>query len=198
MPQRSQSIEISLVNGSNTEAQTRDMLFGLLNEYPLDKWRYTETVQIEDNTIPHSHPVLTLNTFHDPGNPVRLLSTYVHEQLHWFWLLEQHEGRQLMAWRQFRDAFPGIPTDPPRGAHSEMSNYLHVAINFWEHLALGELIGKDGADAFLGGKPYYTAIYALVLSENDRIRAILEELDLIPPDLPPTNKRFVTVDDDIG
>ena len=76
-----------------------------------------------------------------------------------------------------------------------MSNYLHVAVNFWEYLALGELVGEDHARAFLARKPYYTAVYALVLSESDRIRAILEEFDLIPPDVPPANKRFVTVDD---
>ena len=93
MSQRSKSIEITLVNGTDTEAQTRDMLLGLLDEYPLDKWRCAETVRIEDNVIPHSHPVLTLQALHDRHHPIRLLSTYVHEQLHWYWTLEQHGTR---------------------------------------------------------------------------------------------------------
>lgn len=190
----SQAIEIRLANGTEIEAQTREMLLSLLGEYPLDKWRYTETVRIEDNVIPHSHPVLTLNTF-TIGHPIRLLSTYIHEQLHWFSLLESHEGRTRQAWRWFREAFPDIPVDPPKGCGNEFSNYLHVAINFWELTGLGELIGEDDARAFMARRPYYTAVYDVVLREGDRIGAILDDLDLMPPDLPPADKRFVTVDD---
>jgi hypothetical protein len=167
----------------------------LFDEYPLDTWRYAETVRIEDNVMSHSHPVLTLNTFHDPGNPLRLLSSYLHEQLHWFWTLARHGDRTWHAWRQFRDAFPGIPTHHPEGCGDAVSNYLHVAINYWELVGLGELIGEENARAFVGGKPYYMAVYAIVLREGDRIHAILDDLDLMPPDSPPTDKRFVTVDD---
>lgn len=191
----SQSIDVQLANGTASEAQTREMLPRLLDEYPIDKWRYTETVRIEDHVISHSHPVLTLNTFHDPGNPLRLLSSYLHEQLHWFWLLERHEDRTWDAWRQFRDAFPDIPTAPAGGCGNEFSNYLHVAINFWELAGLGELIGENNARAFIGDEPYYTAVCDIVLKEGGRIRAILDELDLMPPDQPPADKRFVQVDD---
>lgn len=187
-------IEIQLANGTETEEQTRHALLRLLDEYPLEKWHYTDTVRIEDNVIPHSHPVLTLNTF-GIGHPLRLLSTYVHEQLHWFWTLEQHEDRTWDAWRRFRTAFPDLPIDPPAGCGGEMSNYLHVAINSWELIGVGELIGDDSARALIGGKPYYTAVYDIVLKEGDRIRAILDELDLMPPDQPPADKRFVQVDD---
>lgn len=194
MPQRSQPLGIQLANGTETEARTRAILLGLLDEYPLDKWRYAETVRIEDHVMPHSHPVLTLSTFHDPGNPLRLLSSYLHEQLHWFWTLEQHGKHTWEAWRQLHDAFPDFPTHHPEGC-GEVSNYLHVAINSWEYLALGELIGEDRARAFLSRKPYYTAVYDIVLREGDRIGVILNDLDLMPPDLPPTDKRFVHVDD---
>lgn len=190
----SEPIEIQLANGTETEAQTREMLLRLIDDYPLDKWRYIETVRIEDNVISHSHPVLTLNTF-GIGHPIRLLTTYIHEQLHWFWLLESHGDRTWEAWRQFRDAFPDIPIEAPAGCRDELSNYLHVAINYWELTGLGELVGEDAARAFIGGKPYYTAVYDIVLRDGNRIGAILDELDLILPELPPTNRRFVTVDD---
>ena len=155
-------IEIRLADGTDTEAQTRELLLKLLDEYPLDTWHYAETVRIEDNVISHSHPVPTLNTF-GAGHPVRLLSTYIREQLHWFWLLERHEDRTWDAWRQLRDAFPDIPIEPPAGCSDGLSNYLHVAINYWEMTGLGELIGEDAARAFIGGKPYYTAVYDIVL-----------------------------------
>lgn len=188
-------IEIQLANGTETEEQTRHALLRLLDEYPLDKWRYAETVRIEDNVTPHSHPVLTLNTFWI-GHPLRLLSSYVHEQLHWFWLLEPPSRFQWSLSVRFQDAFPDIPVGLPEGCRDEFSNHLlHVAINSWELIGMGELIGKDSARAFIGGKPYYTAIHDIVLKEGDRIRAILDVLDLMPPDQPPADKRFIQVDD---
>lgn len=54
--------EITLVNGTPREQQTKDQLLQLLEQYSLDKWLYTEQVQIKERTIPHSHPILTLNT----------------------------------------------------------------------------------------------------------------------------------------
>ena len=189
------ALDLRLVNDSSAEAQTRDLLVELLDTYPLEKWRYADVVQIEDDVIPHSHPILTLNSRHDPQNALRLLSSYIHEQLHWFWLLEQHGPRTWEALRQLREAFPTLPLDPPAGCGSEISNYLHVAINYLECLALGELIGPEPARAFVARKPYYTAIYALVLAETNRIQSILDPLHLVPQPSPPTAKRFFVPDE---
>jgi hypothetical protein len=187
------ALEIRLVNESPTESATRDHLLGILDTYPLDKWRYTDIVQIEDGVIPHSHPVLTLSGWHDPLHPLRLLSSYIHEQLHWFWLLAQHGNRPLNAMEHFETLFPNLPVGPPQGCRSEFSNYLHVAINYLELLACAELFGMEQARDFIARKPYYTAIYALVLAEADGIHAILAEPDLIPPLMPPANREFITV-----
>lgn len=191
MVRQSHPPEIELATGSRSERRTRDLLHSLFDDYPLNRWRYAERVRIEDNVISHSHPVLTLNGRHDPRNPLRLLSSYIHEQLHWFWLLEEHEGRTWSAWRDLRDAFPQLPLAPPAGCGSERSTYLHVAINYWEYRALCELIGTDDARAFLKRKPYYTAVYGLVLSDGRRIQTILERHALLPPSQPPADKRFI-------
>lgn len=76
-----------------------------------------------------------------------------------------------------------------------MSNYLHVAVNYWELIGLGELIGDENARNFISGKPYYTAVYDIVLREGDQVRTILDKFDLLPPDAPPADRRFVTVND---
>ena len=74
-------IEISLKNASKSEAQTKEQLEVLLQRHDVSKWLFTRKILIEDNVIPHSHPVLTLST-RDRGDV--LLATFVHEQIHWF------------------------------------------------------------------------------------------------------------------
>ncbi|MCR9212184.1 MAG: hypothetical protein NXI13_00590 [Proteobacteria bacterium] len=62
------------------------MLFKLHDRYDLSRWEYTKKVRIAPYEIPHSHPILTLNSQYaiGPGADEDLiLATYIHEQLHW-------------------------------------------------------------------------------------------------------------------
>src|SRR5262245_43386378 len=78
-----EKIEISLKRGSQGEAQTKAQLERLLKFYDLSKWIFTRSVVIDEKSIPHSHPILTLHTRHLKDDEL-LLSTFVHEQIHWF------------------------------------------------------------------------------------------------------------------
>ena len=42
-----------------------------------------QCARIETGVIPHSHPVLTLNTQYIDRDTLQI-ATFVHEQLHWF------------------------------------------------------------------------------------------------------------------
>src|SRR2546425_11544621 len=98
------SVLIQLVNETAEEAKTRDRLLRVLEKHPLERWQFTDRVQIEEGVIPHSHPVLTLGT----GYPsdLAVLSSYVHEQLHWF--AASLTGSQA-AMEQLRDRYPNPP-----------------------------------------------------------------------------------------
>src|SRR5437016_4838784 len=78
-------IEIKLLHGSKPESETREQLVRLLKTYDLAKWTFTKSVIIDQESIPHSDPVLTLSTRHLRDDEL-LLSTYIHEQLHWFFV----------------------------------------------------------------------------------------------------------------
>jgi hypothetical protein len=184
---------ITLVHDSPEARETKRLLLELLDTYPLDRWFYTDSVRIEDGVKPHSHPILTLNSAHSAEHPLRLLSSYIHEQLHWFYLLESHGNRVDNALDQLYAMFPGLPVGLPEGCETEFSTYLHIPINFWELLALEELIGRDEATSYIGRKPMYTAVYALVVKERAQIHEVLAEFDLMPPDLPPPDRRFKIV-----
>jgi hypothetical protein len=163
------TIEISLKNNSKTEAQTKERLEGLLQKYNLSKWMFTRKILIEDKVIPHSHPVLTLNTKED-GDV--LLATFVHEQIHWF--LSANFERTEKAKAELKAIYPEVPVGSPNGARSKESTYLHLIVNYLEYEATRELLGEGRAKAVFEGKGYYRWIYKTVLTDSSRIKDIVE------------------------
>ncbi|HEX3232473.1 MAG TPA: hypothetical protein VHQ95_26065, partial [Pyrinomonadaceae bacterium] len=113
-------IEISLKNSTPQESQTRDQLQRLVKTYDLSMWIFTRSVLIDEKAIPHSHPILTLNTRHLKDDDL-LLSTFVHEQLHWFLVQKDKETKE--ATKDLRALFPKVPVSLPEGAADEESTY---------------------------------------------------------------------------
>ena len=134
-------LDIKLQHGDAAEAQTRDQLLRLLKTYDVERWIFTRSLVIDSTpgVIPHSHPVLTLNTRHRKDDDL-LLSTFVHENLHHF--LTQHADQTDAAKRELRKIFPKVPVGYPDGADSEDSGYLHLIVNYLEYQADKELLGE--------------------------------------------------------
>src|SRR5262245_18616039 len=95
-------LEISLKQGSRREAQTKEQLERLLKTYDVSRWIFTKSIVIDERAIPHSHPVLTLHARHLQDDEL-LLSTFVHEQFHWF--LVQNEKDSDDAIKELRALF---------------------------------------------------------------------------------------------
>src|SRR4051812_12337951 len=106
-------VVITLKNNSPAEQKTKAQLERLLSTYKLEKWLFTKTIVIDENTHPsHSHPVLTLEAG-DSTDPEQL-SGFVHEQLHWF--LDAHKESTDAAVAELKRVFPNAPTNLPEGA----------------------------------------------------------------------------------
>jgi hypothetical protein len=172
-------IEISLKNNSREESQTRDQLQRLVKTYDLSKWIFTRSILIDEKAIPHSHPILTLHTRHLKDDDL-LLSTFVHEQLHWFLVQKGKETDEAM--KELRALFPKVPVGPPDGAADEESTYLHLLVVYLEYRAdrevLGELRAKQVMDFWAGD--HYTWVYKTVLERRRDIGNILFKYKLIP------------------
>ena len=185
---------ISLVNDSQAERRLAQQLNELFETYGLERYFYTETVQIEDGVIPHSHPILTLSpsTFGTQylDNPNALLATYIHEQMHWFTLLETHKDNGSKAKHHFEKLYPDLPLDLPKGCGSRFSNYLHITVNWLEYDSLRTLLGAEKAYTELTGRNFYTSIYALVLENDADIKETLRQHNLLLPERPPEPKKF--------
>jgi len=173
------SIDIALKQGSKEEGQTRAQLQRLLQTYDVAKWIFTRAVLIDEKSIPHSHPVLTVSTRHLKDDEL-LLSTFVHEQIHWF--LTQNNKNTEEAKRELRGLFPKVPISFPEGANDEESTYLHLIVIYLEYRADRELLGELRARQVMEfwAADHYTWIYKTVLERPRDIGNIVFKHKLVP------------------
>ena len=173
------NLEITLKQGTPDEARTRDQLRRLLATYDLSPWIYTKSIVIDERAVPFSHPVLTLHTRHAKDDEL-LLSTFVHEQFHWF-LAERREATE-QAIADLRKLFPAVPAGGTAGARDEYSTYLHLLVCYLEQQAdlrvLGELRTKRIMDFW--ATDHYTWVYETVISRSRELGQIMRERKLIP------------------
>ena len=175
-----EKVSITLAQNSRAEARAKEQLERLLGTYDLSKWVFTRTVVIDEKTsIPHSHPRLTLNTRHLLDDEL-LLSTFVHEQAHWF--VSAREKETAEALKELRALFPKVPVGHPEGAMDERSSYTHLLVIYLEYRALRELLGELRARQVMEfwTHDHYTWIYKTVLERPRDIGNIAFKHRLVP------------------
>ena len=177
-------VTITLKHGDEPERQTQAQLERLLRTYDVRPWIFTDEIAIERDVIPHSHPVLTLSTQKEENDEL-LLSTFVHEQLHWF--LESRPEDVEKAVADLKTLFPEVPVGYPDGARSEYSTYLHLLDCTLEDDAMRRLLGESRARQVLEAltTSHYRWIYRQVLERGGDLRGILAKYRLDPLARPP-------------
>lgn len=148
------------------------LLQRLRQRYPVRQFERTDTVVVDSGVVPHSHPVLTVNTRPDTDEGV--LAMYLHEQLHW-WSMEcpgAIEGRDVEVYENPRARYSPLPLGPPDNFDSELSALIHLHVCWLEAEALIAVLGEAKAAACLAARPVYPTVYGLVR----RDRAYLSEL----------------------
>ena len=154
------------------ERATGAQLLALLARYDLSRWRFIDAIHIERRVVPHSRPILTLNTRHLDDDGL-LLATYLHEQLHWY--LEKHAEGSMRVIEELRARYPQPPVGFPDGAEDEFSSYAHYIVCYLEWRALVDVVGEaeDTRIFTFWRGDHYRAIYAAVMDNNAVIGEIV-------------------------
>ena len=164
------AVSIEVAHGTEREQQTKTRLEQVIASYDLTRYTFTRKVVIEERAINHAFPVLTLNArFADSSD--ELLSSYVHEQLHWH--LREHGADQQAAVADLRRRYPHAPVGLPEGADSLFSTYGHLVDCYLEIQADRRLIGAARTAAVIADKGHYTWIYKTVLQDEPTIAAVV-------------------------
>lgn len=173
------AINITLKRNTTAEAATRDQLQRLLKTYELSPWFYTKSVVVDEQAVPFSHPVLTLHTRHSKDDEL-LLSTFVHEQLHWFFSERREQTEQAIA--DLRKAFPDAPAGGTAGARDQYSTYLHLLVCYLERQGVSQVLGELKAKQVIEfwATDHYTWVYRQVLDRGSDIAPVLKTRELIP------------------
>src|SRR5258708_604538 len=166
------AVEIQTAHHSPREQHEKLELEQLLKKYDVTKYTFTHTVVIEERAMNHAFPVLTLNV-HFLGSDDELLSSFLHEQLHWY--LAQHRPAMEDAVRQLKAMYPHAPVGLPEGADTEYSTYGHLIDCYLEIQADRALIGPERTDKVIKNKPWYTWIYKTILQDEDKIATLVKE-----------------------
>jgi len=170
----SSSLTIRLQHGSDTEKRTSLQLDRLLAQHDLSPWLFTRSMVIDDDAIPHSHPVLTLHTRHLLDDTL-LISTFIHEQSHW--CFQQNQDATAAAVTELEALVPGLPVGYPDSAASHASSYEHLLVIAFEWRGLqgqvGELQARQAMEFW--ATDHYRAVYKAVLSDPRKIWQVLDK-----------------------
>jgi hypothetical protein len=174
-----QAINIDTAHDSEGEQETAEQLRSLLQRYDISRWFFTRRVRIDERDLPHSHPVLTLHTRH-LGHDTLLLSTFLHEQLHWFLDSKPVATREAVA--ELEKLIPEVPVGFPEGASSRQSTYEHLLLTYLERAALVRVVGEAEASGAIQFwiTDHYRWIYRTMLDRSDEIESIVRRHELQP------------------
>jgi hypothetical protein len=177
-------IDIDLDHAQREADRVRDMLAALRRRHDLARYEYTSIVRIVPGGDTFAQPVLTLgNRFADSED--LLLSTYLHEQMHWYlWHLGTPE-RDMVA--PFMDElvrrYPDAPIDLANGgARSYEATYSHLVVNWLEIATTSEFIGRERAIAVANAqrRRSYGWLYDTVVRDWDLLGELYERHDIVP------------------
>jgi len=173
-------IALDLSTAQRSAERVRTMLQDLRARHDLARFEYTRQVRIAPMEIPHSHPVLTLNTW--VRDETGLLCGYLHEQMHWYltWYSHAHPARWRTLYQALLARYPDAPTAPPAGAPDRFSTYLHLVINWLEVDAVACLLDRDTVIRHVSALPFYAWMYRTVIADWKALGALYTDHAVIP------------------
>lgn len=173
----SSDFDIRLARGTEREKLAATQLRRLIDSHDISPFIFTYTVVIREGDVPHSHPLLTINTLHLKDD-ASALSVFIHEQFHW--LGAALNANTKAAIKDLKAIYPNAPGYRGGGARDDYSTYVHLLVGLQEYRATASLFGEAEAKRVIARKPHYRWIYRQVLENEAAIAAIVEEHSLNP------------------
>jgi hypothetical protein len=174
-------IDIDLDHARREGERVAGLLTALRRRHDLGRYEYARVIRVVPGSETFSHPVLTLgNRFADSED--LLLSTYLHEQMHWYlWLLGTPDHDPVAPFfDELVRRYPDAPTELPDGARNYDATYLHLVVNWLEIAVTSEFIGRRRAFAIAETQRSYRWIYRTVVKDWDILGELYERHDVVP------------------
>ena len=168
----SRDFDIRLRHDSPRELAAERQLRRLLDAYDVSPYVATYSVMIDETAAPHSHPMLTLNSYF-LNDDASALSTFIHEQMHWF---ELFMGPQVeAAIKDLKQMYPDMPSRGRGGGRDARGTFIHLIVGSQELHATATFFGKEEARRVIADKTWYRWVYKEVLNNEAALLAVLEK-----------------------
>jgi hypothetical protein len=174
-------IDVDLEHAQREADRVRAMLEALRRRHDLSRYEYTKVVRIVPGGDTYARPILTLgNRFADSED--LLLSTYLHEQMHWYlWHLGTPDRDMLEPfYDELVRRYPQAPVELPDGARNYDATYSHLVVNWLEVAATSEFIGRERAFNIASTQRSYRWIYRTVVKDWDALGELYERHGIVP------------------
>jgi hypothetical protein len=174
------TVTIDLEGVQRSADRVRGMLLDLRSRHDLSPFEYARKVRIAPLEIPHSHPVITLNSFW--RDELGLLATYLHEQMHWYvtWYSHIDCGRWRQLFRLLRERYQQVPVGGSEGAPDEFSGYLHLIVNWLEVEITARFVERDRVVDHVLALHFYRWMYRTVVDDWQALAALYRDYGLVP------------------
>lgn len=166
------NFDIRLAHDTSRERAAKAQLVRLLNTYDVSPFTFTYSIQIDQEAGPHSHPVLTLNDYFI-NDDASALSTFIHEQFHWFELVLEPQIEAAI--KDLQVMYPDMPPGGRGGGRNATETFRHLIVGSQEYHATASLFGRAEARRVIASKTWYRWIYREVLENEAAILAVLQK-----------------------
>lgn len=171
------ALNIELGSGNEAERKGKELIEKFSQQYDLSPYIFTKNILIKSKVIPHSHPLLTLNT-RQINEPSRYLALFIHEQIHWFFNDPMRVQKTTNFIAQMKLKYPTVPSRKDGGADDAESTYLHFGVCYYEFVAMTKLIGEEETIKLFETADIYPWILQQVLKNRDYFGKALVESGL--------------------
>lgn len=171
----SDDFDIRLAHDTAREKAAKAQLLRLLNAYDVRPFTFTYSIKIDQEDAPHSHPILTLNDYFIDDD-ASALSTFIHEQLHWFGLVLQPQIAAAI--EDLKLMYPDMPAQGRGGGRNANETFNHLIVGSQEYHATASLFGREEARRVIAGKTWYRWIYNEVIENEAAILSVLNKHNL--------------------
>lgn len=147
-----------------------------LLEYLVQKYKapgFTLDVVVEKGAVPHSHPVLTLNT--RSQSDLSVLKTLIHEQFHW-WVQEHPRYSECVEYLKTKYEDDGEHNKS--GKHPN-SYWEHIIVCFNTRNYLKAILSNDEVEAVYGEWQAYPTLEKHIGENFNGFEKQLKQFDVI-------------------
>lgn len=165
-----QSVNIVTKKGTEKERAVKKVLEEVLTQYPCPL--FTLNIILEEGTVPHAFPILTMNT--RLSDPILVLDGFAHEQFHWFAKSKSSYDNCIEFLKKYQDL----------GDCNKSGTYPN---SFWEHLIvnwnmrnfLSKILSQEQFDFVYSQWTPYPLTEKFVKEHFDTLKVDLEKFDMI-------------------